>query len=159
LLGLTAALTSGVAHAAESSRGLTNLERVAVRVDVSTDVTALAADLERRIRDAVRQAPRPAPQVDSSSSDILRLTVGIQALSSRELRGFYLPFSRTYAVGPLRLAVLRRVRVGEMPGVIATVWENERHVAGAWRGVAADAQRLTDEVVNGFLAAYREAVQ
>ena len=155
LLVLTGLLVTGVAHAAGPPGGLTGLERVAVRVEGTTDVVAtLSAELQQRIADALRQPPRGV-QIDPASPDVLRLTVGIRSLSSATLRGFNLPFSGTYGVGPVRLALQRRVVVGGVSDVLATVWEDERQAAGPWRGVAAQARRLTDELVDAFRAAYR----
>lgn len=154
---VTGLLVTGVAHATGRPGGLTGLERVAVRVDGATDVAAtLSAELQQRIADALRQPPR-AVEIDPASPDVLRLTVGIRSLSSRTLRGFYLPLSGTYGIGPVRLALQRRVIVGGATDVLATVWEDERQAAGPWRGVAAQARRLTDELVEAFLAAYRAA--
>jgi hypothetical protein len=154
LLVLTGLLVTGVAHAAAPPGGLTGLERVAVRVEGTADVATLSAELQQRIADALRQPPRGV-HIDPASPDVLRLTVGIRSLSSTTLRGFNLPFSGTYGVGPVRLALQRRVVVGGVSDVLATVWEDERQAAGPWRGVAAQARRLTDELVDAFLAAYR----
>ena len=155
LLVLTGLLVTGVAHAAGPPGGLTGLERVAVRVEGTADVAAtLSAELQQRIADALRRPPRGV-HIDPASPDVLRLTVGIRSLSSATLRGFNLPFSGTYGVGPVRLALQRRVVVGGVSDVLATVWEDERQAAGPWRGVAAQARRLTDELVDAFLAAYR----
>jgi hypothetical protein len=159
VLVLAGALLARAAHAGSPSAGLTGLERVSVRVEASADVAALAPPLEQRVADALRQAPRPAPRLDAAGQDVLRLTVAVQAIGSRALRGFYLPFSGTYAIGPVRLALLRPAKVGGGTDVVATVWEAERQAAGPWREVATAMTRLTDELVAAFLDTYRAAAR
>ena len=134
---------------------LAHLDRIAVRVEAGPDARALSVELERRIVDALRSASPPAIQVDASSADVLRLIVGIRAVDATVLRGFYLPFSGTYAIGPIRLALQRPVSLGGVPGVPATVWEDERQAAAPWRRMADETRRLVDELITGFLQAHR----
>ena len=152
---LAAAITP--ARAGERWEGLRALPRVAVEVIVSPNHPDLPPDeLRRHVEDALRQM-HPAPAIDSTSPDRLRLTVGVRAYSSSDLRGYYLPLSQTYAIGPVRLSVERPGAVGGA-SMAVVVWQAERQVATPWRRSEVDILQLTDELVAVFLADYRSAL-
>jgi hypothetical protein len=131
---------------------LAGVERLAVTADVVHPVEGLdTAELMRLLTTAV-QEHRPPPAIDAASSDRLRLTVAVRPRSSSELRGFPLPFSGTYGIGIVRLALERRVL---LPGAVprpaqAIVWQGERLIAARWAAtgaaVAAAIGELLDEL-------------
>ncbi len=113
--------------------------------------------MRRRAEAALRERP-PAPALDSASPDRLRLTVAVRPYGASELRGFWLPFSGTYGIGPVRLAVERLVAVPGLPlPVPAVVWQAERQAKGPWRKAATEIVTLLDDLVAAFLADYRRA--
>ena len=80
----------------------------------------------------------PLLRVDSQSPDALRVLISVRAVSSNELRGFYLPFSGVYGVGPVRLVVERPATLAGRSGPApVVVWEAERLVAGPWHRAGA----------------------
>jgi len=82
----------------------------------------------------------------------------VRSYSSSELRGFYLPLSQTYGIGPVRLAVERPAAIAGLPAPVpAIVWQAERLAKGPWRASAAEILALTDAVLASFLADYRRA--
>ena len=101
------------------------------------------------------RAAGPALILDRASSSRLRLTVVVRPYSATALRGFWLPFSGTYGIGPVRLSVERTaVPVGVSTPVLASVWHTERQAAGPWRESPAEIVRLLDEALSEFLDAY-----
>ncbi|MGH7321452.1 MAG: hypothetical protein ACRELA_17750 [Candidatus Rokuibacteriota bacterium] len=142
---------------ADSWRALQALPRVALEVDLAGPPGLAADEVRRRAEAALREHP-PAPALDPASPDRLRLTVAVRAHGASELRGFWLPFSGTYGIGPVRLAVQRRVAVPGLPlPVAAVVWQSERQAAGPWRKAAREIGTLLDDLVTAFLADYRRA--
>jgi hypothetical protein len=152
-------LLAAPAAAQAPAAGLGALHRVAVEVVVSPDLPGVVAgELARRLEAAVREG-RPAPAVDPGSADLLRLTVSIHRVSATELRGFYLPFSGSYGLGAVRLAVERAVTVPGVAGPVrAVVWQAERLVRAPWHRASAGIGPLADALVAGFLEDYRGAV-
>jgi hypothetical protein len=134
------------------------LPRVGLEITLSPNHPELSTeDVRKRIEDGLRGA-HPAPVLDPASRDRLHLIAAVRRYSSTELRGFYLPLSGSYGIGPVRLAV---ERVAVIPGlgtpIAAQVWQAERQAKGPWRASAAEVLRLTDEVVASFLGDYRRA--
>lgn len=130
--------------------------RIAVSVDMEHAVEGTAADaLERRLT-AFLVDLAPALTLDAASPDRLRLTVSVRPHSSSDLRGYYLPFSATYAIGTVRLSLERTVQLsgGEPRTVPAIVWQRERSVAT--RRAAAGA--AVDGAVTELLDDLRKAV-
>jgi hypothetical protein len=154
VLGLVAGATG-----AERWDGLRALARVAVEVTFSPNHPDLSTDeLKKRVEEAVRRA-QPAPAVDPASADRLHLTVAVRSYSSSDLRGYYLPLSQAYGIGPVRLAIERPAVFAGLPAPIpAQVWQTEREAKGPWRSSASEILELTDEVVASFLADYRRAL-
>ena len=139
ILGLSAPVDG-----AERWDGLRVLPRVALEVTVSPVHPDLAPDeLRWRVEDVLRQA-QPAPVIDAGSADRLHLTVAVRSYSSADLRGFYLPFSGFYGIGPVRLAVERPAL---LPGLAAPtlvqVWQAERQAKGRWQNSAAEIREST----------------
>jgi hypothetical protein len=159
VLAAACALIATGAAGGERWDALRALPRVALEITLSPNHPDLSPeDVRKRIEDGLRHA-QPAPAVDPGSSDRLHLVVSVRSYSSADLRGYYLPFSQAYGIGPVRLAV---ERVAVIPGLgtpmAAQVWQAERQAKGPWRASAAEVLELTDEVVASFLADYRRAL-
>ncbi len=154
LWGLLAA-----APAAERWEAIQSLPRVAIEVTVSPNHPDLTPEkVHRRVEEALRRT-QPAPVIDQASADRLHLTIGVRAYSSSDLRGFYLPLSQAYGIGPIRLTVERPAVISGVPSPVwATVWQTERQAKGPWRSSASEILELADEVLISFLADYRRAI-
>ena len=97
--------------------------------------------------------------METACPERLHLTVGVRAYSSSELRGFYLPLSQSYGIGPVRLVLERPAQVvGLGAPIAAPVWQAERQAKSVWRNSATEILELTDEVVAAFLMDYRRAL-
>jgi hypothetical protein len=140
-----------------SAQGLAGVRRVSLAVDVQHAVDALSPeDLLARLEEGVRQA-EPAMRVDEAATDRLRLVVSVRPVSATALRGFWLPFSGTYAIGSIALEVERLVTVpGGRHAFPAIVWQAERAVAGRWAAAPDEVRRLTDELIAEWLEAQRQ---
>lgn len=154
LAALAGRATATAASADAPAPGLHALARVRVTVDLARAVDGLAADtLHARLAAALRRAVPPlAP--DADAADRLYLRVALEPRSATQLRGFWLPFSGTYAIGLVGLAVERPVLVpGPDRVVTAIVWRDDRVVAVPWRAAAAEVHRATDAMLDALLAA------
>jgi hypothetical protein len=123
-----------VATTPAASGGLADLTRIAVSVHMAHPVEDVSgAELEARLA-AFVAALAPPVALDPASPDRLRLTIDVRARDSSALRGFWLPFSGTYAIGSVRLGLERVVRLpGRVPREIAAiVWQRERFIATRW---------------------------
>lgn len=152
-------MASPASAADEAVRGLQGLRRVGLEV-VFSPVHPLVPveDLERRIETLLGQG-RPAPALDERSPDRLRLTVSVHEIGSSVLRGFYLPFSGTYGIGSVRLAVLRLVTLaGSAAPLPAVVWQVDAQARGPWSRSGREVLTLAEELVEDFLDDYRKAV-
>jgi hypothetical protein len=151
---LLAAMSASPATA-EPARGLAGLTTLGVDIDLDASQDSLSSEqLARRIDARLREAA-PALTLDPASPARLRLTVAVRPYSATTLRGFWLPFSGTYGIGPIRLSVERAVMVtGMSTPILASVWDTERQAAGPWRESPAEIVRLLDEALSDFLAAY-----
>jgi len=143
----------------ERWEGLQGVQHVAVDVTVSPNHPDLGVEeMRRRVEDGVRRG-QPAPVVETRSAERLHLTVGVRAYSSSELRGFYLPLSQAYGIGPVRLVLERPAQLaGLVAPITVQVWQAERQAKSVWRNSAAEILELTDEVVGAFLMDYRRAL-
>ena len=148
-----------IARALERWEALQGVQRVAVDVTVSpVHPDLVIEEVRRRVEEGLRRG-QPAPIVETASAERLHLTVGVRAYSSSELRGFYLPLSQSYGIGPVRLVLERPAQVvGLGAPIAAQVWQAERQAKGVWRNSAAEILELTDEVVAAFLMDYRRAL-
>jgi hypothetical protein len=129
LAGWILALAVIVAPAAADV--LDGIVRIAVGVDMEHPVQGITtAALERRLG-AFLVDLTPALILDAAGPDRLRLTVTVRPHSSSDLRGYYLPFSGTYAIGTVRLSLERTVHLpGRAPRTVpAIVWQRERGIA------------------------------
>ena len=147
-----------VVVAEASAQGLTGLRRVSLAVDLQYPIDTLSAeDLLARLEDGLRQA-EPAMSVNESATDRLRLVVSVRPVSGSTLRGFWLPFSGTYGIGPVMLELERLVSLPGVPRPFpAIVWQAERTATGAWRTAGAEIMRLTNELIAEWLDARRQA--
>jgi hypothetical protein len=154
------AVVAPASDAAERWETIQALPRVAVEVTLSPNhPELLVEDLRRRVADALRRDP-VAPAVETQSPERLHLIVAVRAYSSSELRGFYLPLSQSYGIGPVRLVLERPAQVpGLAAPIVVPVWQAERQAKGPWRTSAAQVLELTDEVVAAFLEDYRLAAR
>lgn len=158
LLGLSLLALTSPGVAAERWVGLSAMPRLAIDVAFSPIHPELAADEVRpRIEEALRRG-QPGPTLDPSSADRLRLVISVRALSSSELRGYHLPLSQMYGIGPVRLAVERPAFVSGVTAPIpVVVWQTERMAKGPWRASGREILELVDEMIAAFLADYRRA--
>jgi hypothetical protein len=159
-LALAGAGATAAEAVEESVRGLQGLRRVAVEITFSPAHAGVPADdAQSRIEDVLRWSLPTAPAVDARSPDRLRLTISVREVSSSELRGFYLPFSGSYGIGLVRLAVERMVTVpgAQMP-VRAAVWQVERHTRASWRASADEILGLAEDLAELFVEDYRRAL-
>jgi hypothetical protein len=142
--------------AAEPAAALVGLTTIGVDVELHPSQESLSpAQLAHRIETRLRAAA-PALTIDPASPTRLRLTVLVRPYNATALRGFWLPFSGTYGVGPVRLSVERIAMVtGTSAPLLASVWHAERQAAGPWRESPAEIVKLLDQALSDFLDAYR----
>jgi hypothetical protein len=157
-VALLLAVASVSPAAAEPPRALGGLARVGVDVRLNPAPTGLSVE-QLSLRVSTRLSDlAPSLTIDPASSDRLDLDVAVRRHGASALRGFWLPFSGTYAIGPVRLRVERMVTVAGVPTAVpATVWRAERHAAGPWRSATDDVLKLVDETLTAFVGAYRTA--
>jgi hypothetical protein len=150
---LTAAWVSD--SPAEPVPALAGLTAIGVDVELDPSQESLSSgELARRIEARLR-AGAPALSLDPASPTRLRLTVRVRPYNATALRGFWLPFSGTYGIGPVRLSVERTATVAGAPTpLVASVWHAERQAAGPWRESPAEVFALLDENLTDFLGAY-----
>ncbi len=151
LAGAVLALVAGATPAAAGV--LDGVVRIAVSVDMEHPVEGIAAEaLERRLTAFLVDLPL-AP--DAAAPARLRLTVAVRPHSSSALRGFYLPFSGTYAIGTVRFDVERAVHLpGGAPGTVpAIVWQRERVVATRWAAAGAAIDGAVAELLDALKTA------
>ena len=134
------------------------MRRVSAQVTFSPLHSGLTAeDLQGRLEELLRAA-QPAPVIDARSADRLNVIVSVRATSTSDLRGFYLPLSGYYGIGPVRLAVERPVTIGGVPGTVrAVVWQLEMQARARWRDSGAEVMVLLEDLVEAFLGDYRRA--
>jgi hypothetical protein len=155
---LAAWLLAAPAAAQAPAAGLAALHRVAIEVVVSPGHPGVAADELARRLDAALRTARLGLAVDPGSADLLRLTVAVDRVGATELRGFYLPFSGFYAIGAVRLAIVRAVTLpGVADPVRAVVWQAERPIRGPWDRSGAAIAPLADALLAELLEDYRRA--
>jgi hypothetical protein len=157
-LVLTALVGVMLAVGAEASaQGLTGLRRVSLAVDLQQPIDTLSVeDVLARLEDGLRQA-EPALGVHEGATDRLRLVVSVRPVSATTLRGFWLPFSGTYGIGPVMLELERLVSLPGIPRPFpAIVWQAERTASGPWRTAATEIMRLTDNLIAEWLDARRQ---
>jgi hypothetical protein len=148
-----------VAGAVAADAQVTSLARLR-QVDVSVDLeypldVMTAADLVARLMDGLNRAEPPFT-VSDRATDHIRLTVAVRPMSATALRGFWLPFSGTYAVGAVRLGVERAVTLPGVPRPFpAVVWQTERVVGAPFHASEREIVRVLDEMVAELLDARR----
>lgn len=152
-------VTATRAPAQDATSGLKNLLRVALEIVLPPDLVDLEDDLEQQVERVLREQP-PAPVLDPDSPPKLRLVVTVRPVGATALRGFWLPFSGTYAVGTVRLEIVRVVTLPGPPpstSVPAIIWHAERHIAQPWRQVETAVSGAVEELLAVFLEDYRRA--
>jgi hypothetical protein len=149
-------LTAAAPAYTQGPAGLAGMAKVALEISMARELPGLGMDtVEMRLERALAEA-QPAPSIDGRSGDRLQVAISVAPVNSSELRGFYLPFSGTYGIGSVRLAVIRLVRVGgRQAPVPAVVWQAERQVRGPWHGSGQEVVVLLDELIGEFLDDYR----
>jgi len=140
---------------AEPTSALAGVTTIGVDVELHPSQESLSPEkLVHRIETRLRAAA-PALTVDPASPTRLRLTVLVRPYNATALRGFWLPFSGTYGIGPVRLSVERIAMVtGTSAPLLASVWHAERQAAGPWRESPAEIFKLLDQALSDFLDAY-----
>lgn len=158
LLAALVAMAAAGLVTAEEPVSLTRLRRVSLSVEIAHRLPAMTAeDLTTHLVVALRRVD-PALTIQDGVADRIRLTVSVRPMSATTLRGFWLPFSGTYGIGTLRLAVERMVALPGVPRPVpAIVWQVERTVGGPWQMTDREIVSLLDEMVV-TLAAAREGV-
>jgi hypothetical protein len=139
--------------------GLARLRQVDIAVDVDHPLDFMTPeDLSARLQDRLGQV-ESSILVSDRSTDRIRLTVAVRPTSASTLRGFWLPFSGTYAVGAVRLGVERLVTMPGPPprSFPAIVWQTERIVGVPWHAAEREISRVLDEMVAELLDARRQA--
>jgi hypothetical protein len=148
------------APAQDFALGLRGLAHVALEISLGPELTGLKEGVAQRMERVLQKQPR-GPAVDPRSPDTLRLVATVRAANATELRGFWLPFSGTYAIGSIRLEVERRATISGATAagssVRAIVWQRERLIARPWRQAEAEIDGAVDELIGIFLAEYRQA--
>jgi len=146
--------TAAVSSAGAPATSAVPVARVRVTVEVAPAVDGLAAEeLRARVAAALRRATPPV-EVDAAAEDRLRLRVALEPRSATDLRGFWLPFSGTYAIGLVGLALERPVLVaGATAPAPAIVWRQDRVIATPWRAAAAEVHRAIAAMLDAFLGA------
>jgi hypothetical protein len=159
-LALFAILVGGwlAVAAVASAQGLAGLRRVSLAVDLQYPIDTLSVeDLLARLEEGLRQSEPPVT-VNESATDRLRLTIGVRPMSATTLRGYWLPFSGTYGIGPVILELERMVVApGGAAPFPAIVWQAERTAAGPWRTTPAEVVRLLDDLIGQWQGARRQA--
>jgi hypothetical protein len=155
VLATVAVMSAGPVVAAELA-GLARLRQVSVHVDVDHPLAGMTVeDLSARLLEALARAGSSLSVADGAV-DRIRLLVAVRPTSATELRGFWLPFSGTYGVGAVRLAVERVVTLpGTTRAFPAVVWQTERVVGAPWHLTDREIVRLLDEMVAELLEARR----
>jgi hypothetical protein len=139
--------------------GLARLRQADVSVDVDHPLDFMTPeDLAVRLQERLSLADSSL-LVSERSTDRIRLTVVVRPTSASTLRGFWLPFSGTYAVGAVRLGVERIVTLPGPPprSFPAVVWQTERIVGVPWHAAEREISRLLDEMVAELVEARRQA--
>jgi hypothetical protein len=136
--------------------GLTRLGSVDVDVEIDPALDTISAhDLAARVVDGLRRADPPLA-VAEGAPDRVRLTVAVRPVSATTLRGFWLPFSGTYAVGAVELGVVRMVALpGTASPFPAVVWGTRRQVGAPLRLAEPEIARLIDDMLAELLATRR----
>jgi hypothetical protein len=143
------------------SAGLRGLARVALQITMSPDLEGLEDEVRLRVEAALGEGP-PTLLLDGGSPNRLKLAVSVHPHSASALRGFWLPFSGTYAIGSVQLGVERIVNLpggpspatGSLPAI---VWQVERSIAGPWASVGNQVLTAVDGLIATFLEDYRRA--
>jgi hypothetical protein len=141
----------------DGARGLAGLKRVALDIAFSPIHSGVPVeDVQQRMEEVLRNGLPQAPVVDAKSPDRLRLVVSVWEISTTDLRGFWLPFSRSHGIGVVRLGVERPVTIaGSTTPVRAIVWQSEAQARAPWRDSATEILQIAEDLTEAFLADYR----
>jgi hypothetical protein len=160
-LALLTALVVMVAGAvtADERASLIQLRQVSLSVEIAHPLpTMTVEDLTTRLETALRES-QPPLTIREGLTDRIRVIVSVRPMSATTLRGFWLPFSGTYGVGVVRLAVERLVNLpGTSRPVLAIVWQAERTVGSSWHVTDGEIARLVDDLVAEMVDARRQRV-
>ena len=154
VLALLAAMPGGAQEPDRARGGLRNLGRLALELSLPPDLADAARDLAGRVERALAATPGTLV-LDRGSPDTLRVVATVRAEGATRMRGFWLPFSGTYAVGAVRLEVERPVLLpGATPAaapVPAIVWRRDRVIAGPWRHATTEIGGAVEELIRALL--------
>jgi hypothetical protein len=161
LLAVALLLVTGTsAPAQDTARGLRGLTRVVLEVSLAPDVVDVRDDVEQQVEQTLREQPQ-APALVREGTDKLRLVITVRARNASELRGYWLPFSGTYAIGYVRLEVERAVSLPGTPpssgAVPAVVWQADRLVSAPWRQTETEIGDAVEKLLGAFLEDHRRA--
>jgi len=152
-------MVAGAAPAEEraSLAQLRQLRQVSLGVEVASPLpTTTVESLTAHLVTALRER-EPSLTTRDGLPDRIRVVVSVRPMSATTLRGFWLPFSGTYGVGAVRLAVERLV---SLPGASrpfpALVWHTERLVGGPWHMTDREIGTLVDEMISEMVEARRQ---
>jgi hypothetical protein len=145
---------------AEERASLLELRAVSVSVEIAYPLRTMTVEgLTAHVVTALRQS-EPSLTIREALPDRIQVSVSVRPVSATTLRGFWLPFSGTYGIGAVRLAVERMVNLpGASRPVPALMWHTERVVGGSWHVTDREIARLVDEMIAEVAAARRQRVQ
>jgi hypothetical protein len=158
-LAVIVVMAVAATFASAQAPGLARLRQVEVSVEIQYPLDFMTPeDLVIRLQDLLGR-PDASLLVSERSTDRLRVTVSVRPASSATLRGFWLPFSGTYAIGAVRLGVERLVTMPGPPprSFPAVVWQTDRVVGVPWHAAEREIARVLDEMVAELLEARRQA--
>jgi hypothetical protein len=156
LLGALVVMVAGAATADERA-SLIQLRQVSLGVEIEHPLPTMTVDdLTAHVVTSLREA-EPLLVTREGLTDRIRVIVSVRPMSATTLRGFWLPFSGTYGIGAVRLAVERLVNLPGAPRPFpALVWETERVVGSSWQATDREIARLVDEMVREMVATRRQ---
>ena len=155
LLGAVVVMVAGAA-AADERTSFIQFSQVSLMVEIVHPLPAMTVqDLTTQLVTALREAEPPLT-IREGLPDRIRVIVSVRPMSATTLRGFWLPFSGTYGIGAVRLAVERLVNLpGASRPFPALVWHTERTVGSSWQLTAPEIARLVHEMVWEMVEARR----
>jgi hypothetical protein len=152
-------MVAGAATASERA-SLIPFRQVSLSVEIVYPLPTMTAEaLTAHLVTALRES-EPSLITREGLPDRIRVIVSVRPMSATILRGYWLPFSGTYGIGAVRLAVERLVNLpGASRPFPALVWHTERIVGSSWQVTDREIARLVDEMISEMVEARRQRVQ